>query len=76
MIRSAEIKARALEIGFDLCGIAPAADFPELRRLRDWIDCGYGGEMSYMARTASRRASWICGSGQTVSSPRSSRMGR
>ena len=56
MIRSAEIKARALEIGFDLCGIAPAADFPELRRLRDWIDCGHAGEMGYMARTASRRA--------------------
>ena len=56
MITSNDIKAQALEVGFDLCGIAPAADFPELRRLRDWIDRGYAGEMGYMARTASRRA--------------------
>lgn len=56
MIASAEIKARAREIGFDLCGIAPAADFPELRRLHEWIDRGYAGEMGYMARTANRRA--------------------
>lgn len=56
MITSAEIKARALEIGFDLCGVAPAAEFPELGRLREWIAQGYAGEMSYMARTANRRA--------------------
>lgn len=56
MITSAEIKARAREIGFDLCGIAPTADFPELRRLREWINRGYAGEMAYMARTANRRA--------------------
>lgn len=55
MITSASIKARALEIGFDLCGIAPAEDFPELQRLREWIDRGYAGEMAYMPRTASRR---------------------
>jgi epoxyqueuosine reductase len=55
MITSADIKARALEIGFDLCGIAPAEDFPELQRLREWIDRGYAGEMAYMPRTATRR---------------------
>ena len=56
MLTSAEIKARAIEVGFDLCGIAPAAGFPELAFLRKWIDRGYAGEMGYMARTAHRRA--------------------
>lgn len=53
---ASEIKARALELGFDLCGIAPAAGFPELAKLREWIDRGYAGEMSYMARSAPSRA--------------------
>ena len=52
---SARVKTRALELGFDLCGVAPAAGFPELRFLREWVDRGYSGEMAYMARTAARR---------------------
>jgi len=49
---SAEIKARAAELGFDLCGIAPAGDFKELRFLPDWLARGHAGE--------SRRSSfWI-----------------
>ena len=50
------LKAKAKEIGFDLCGIAPAESHPELGFLREWIDRGYAGEMGYMARTAERRA--------------------
>ena len=60
MLTSAGIKARAIELGFDLCGIAPAAGFPELAFLRQWIDRGYAGEMGYMARTAHRRADVRC----------------
>ena len=56
MLTSAAIKTRASELGFDLCGVAPAAGFPELARLREWIDRGYAGQMHYMARSASRRA--------------------
>lgn len=55
-LTSAGIRARAVEVGFDLCGIAPAAGFPELRFLREWIDRGYAGAMGYMARSADRRA--------------------
>ena len=55
-LTSSAVNARALEIGFDRCGIAPAGEFPELRFLREWIDRGYAGEMAYMARTADRRA--------------------
>jgi len=50
------IKQHALEIGFDLCGIAPARDFPELKFLSDWIARGYAGEMDYLEKSASVRA--------------------
>ena len=53
---ASEIKARAAELGFDRCGIAPAAQFKELGFLREWLARGYAGEMGYMARSADRRA--------------------
>jgi epoxyqueuosine reductase len=52
----AAIKAHALALGFDLCGIAPAADLPELRAFEAWIARGFAGEMHYLARSADRRA--------------------
>ncbi len=55
-LTSAAIKARARELGFDLCGVAAADTYPELAFLRDWLARGYAGEMAYMARTADRRA--------------------
>jgi len=51
-----EIKLKARSLGFDLCGIAPAADLPELKFLREWLDRGYGGTMTYLNRSAKRRA--------------------
>ena len=56
MVTSEAVKRRAKELGFDLCGIAPAAAFPELAFLRQWIDRGYAGTMAYLPRTAERRA--------------------
>jgi epoxyqueuosine reductase len=55
-VTSAEIKARAAELGFDLCGIAPAGPFRELGFFRTWLDRGYAGEMQYLERSADRRA--------------------
>jgi epoxyqueuosine reductase len=46
--RRAWIVAQARALGFDLCGIAPAADFPELARLPEWLARGYAGEMHYL----------------------------
>jgi epoxyqueuosine reductase len=54
-VRAADVKARARELGFDLCGISPVDDFPELDALREWLDRGYAGDMAWMARTADRR---------------------
>lgn len=42
VIRAAE------EAGFDLAGIAPAADAPELEYFPQWIAAGHAGEMKYM----------------------------
>lgn len=53
---SAEIKQKALELGFDRCGIAPAADLPELTFFQEWLARGFAGEMAYLARSADRRA--------------------
>jgi epoxyqueuosine reductase len=65
---ASEIKARARELGFDLCGIAPAAAHPELAFLREWLDRGYGGTMTYLHRSARKRADvrQVVPSAQTV----------
>ena len=56
VLNSAAIKARAREIGFDACGIAPAADLPELKFFPEWLARGYAGTMQYLTRSAGRRA--------------------
>lgn len=56
MPTASAIKARAREIGFDLCGIAPAESFPELKRLPEWLADGHAGEMTYLERSAATRA--------------------
>ncbi len=42
------IKQAATEAGFELCGVAPADDSPELRHFPDWIAAGRAGEMKYL----------------------------
>jgi epoxyqueuosine reductase len=56
MIRAAEIKLHAKALGFDACGIAPAAEHPELTFLSEWLARGYDGSMTYLSRTAATRA--------------------
>ncbi len=53
---SADVKARAAELGFDLCGIAPVGDHRELAFFPEWLSRGYAGEMQYLQRSAERRA--------------------
>jgi epoxyqueuosine reductase len=54
-LSSARIKSHARELGFDLCGIAPASDLPELNAFASWLARGYAGEMTYLHRTAHDR---------------------
>jgi len=49
---SAKRTARVIDIsrslGFNLCGVAPAEEFPELAHLEEWLARGYAGEMRYL----------------------------
>jgi epoxyqueuosine reductase len=56
MLTSSTIKQQAATLGFDLCGIAPVDDHPELGFLREWLGRGYAGAMEWMSRSAERRA--------------------
>jgi epoxyqueuosine reductase len=42
------LKARARELGFDLCGICPAVAAPGAGRLHAWLAAGYAGQMRYL----------------------------
>ena len=54
---TASIKAKARELGFDLCGVAPAERFSGARvSSQEWLARGYAGDMAYMPRSAERRA--------------------
>ena len=48
MFTAARILEMARAAGFDLCGIAPAAEFPELAHLGEWLERGHAGEMHYL----------------------------
>src|SRR5712691_7991098 len=56
MLTAPLVKARARELGFDACGIAPATTLPELDFFPEWIARGYAGSMAYLERSADRRA--------------------
>src|SRR5688572_4287894 len=44
-----ELKKRASELGFSLCGVCPAVSPPGVSRLDEWLAAGYAGEMHYLA---------------------------
>jgi epoxyqueuosine reductase len=56
VLTAAAIKARANELGFDACGIAPATAHPELRFFAEWLSHGYAASMAYLSHSAARRA--------------------
>jgi epoxyqueuosine reductase len=43
-----DLKRLALEVGFDLAGVAGVSDTPEHRFFPDWIAQRHGGEMKYL----------------------------
>src|SRR5688500_1591784 len=55
-LTSSNVKQRARELGFELCGIAPVDAFPELAFFREWIERGYAGTMGYLPRSKDRRS--------------------
>jgi epoxyqueuosine reductase len=55
-VSASAVKAKAREIGFDLCGIARAEGYPELSFLPEWLNRGYAATMAWMHRSADKRA--------------------
>lgn len=56
VLTSASIKSRALTLGFEICGVAPATALPELSFLPEWLARGYAGDMIYLHKSAHARA--------------------
>src|SRR5208337_1850338 len=48
MLSSLTVKQRALELGFDLAGIAPIEVWKDLEFSRQWVEKGFNGEMRYL----------------------------
>jgi epoxyqueuosine reductase len=46
---TSELKRRASELGFSLCGVCPAVSPPGAARLDEWLAAGYAGQMDYLA---------------------------
>ncbi len=46
--KTAWVVAQARALGMDLCGVAPADDFPELAHGEEWLARDYAGEMRYL----------------------------
>jgi epoxyqueuosine reductase len=49
------IKSHALELGFDLAGIAPANSPPHAEDFDGWVARGFAGGMDYLSRQRARR---------------------
>ena len=56
-MESAWIVEQAKALGFDLCGVVRAEQFPELERFGDWLERGYAGEMAYLEDPRRRQPS-------------------
>jgi epoxyqueuosine reductase QueG len=48
MLSNLTIKQRALDLGFDLAGIAPIAVWRDLEFSRQWVEKGFHGDMRYL----------------------------
>ena len=46
---SQQLKIRARELGFQLCGICPAVAPPGASKFTEWLTAGYAGKMHYLA---------------------------
>jgi epoxyqueuosine reductase len=77
---TAWVAERARALGFDLCGVAPAAKFPELAAAEEWFAKGFAGEMKYLGDArrsdpgrvlAGARSVIVCGMNYNSARPRS-----
>ena len=52
-----KLKSKAFLLGFDLFGVAPVQEVPELSLFEKWLDQKYAGEMAYLERNKNKRIS-------------------
>ena len=50
LARAAQVKLRAGALGFERCGVAALLRYPELGRVREWVERGFAADMHYIAR--------------------------
>jgi epoxyqueuosine reductase len=65
-----DLRREALALGFDAMGVAEIALSADEQHLLRWLDAGFHGEMSYMARHDTRRsqpAQWAPGAVRSIS---------
>ncbi len=60
------LKQKALEIGFDMTGIAPAGVWKDLEFARQWVEQGFGGEMRYLENPRRHDPRLVLPSAQSV----------
>jgi epoxyqueuosine reductase len=56
VLTSAAIKEKAIEVGFDLCGVSRAVQHARLARLASWLDDGRAGDMEYLHKSLHERS--------------------
>src|SRR5580704_14531242 len=66
MVSADTIKQRALDVGFDLVGIAPPTAVRDLEFLPQWLKEGYGGEMRYLENPRREEPSLVLPSVRTI----------
>ena len=60
------LKKKALEIGFDMAGIATVDAWKDLEFARKWVEQGYGGEMHYLENPKRHDPRRVLASAQSV----------
>ena len=50
-----DLRAHALALGFDLCGVAPVHQVSRIDYLREWVGKGYAGDLHYVTRSVDAR---------------------
>jgi epoxyqueuosine reductase len=66
MSLSSTVKQRALDVGFDLAGVAPLSVWKDLEFARAWVERGFGGEMHYLQNPKRRDPRHILPSAKSV----------
>ena len=63
---TAWIVEKAGALGFSMCGVVPMEKFPEHAGFDEWLERGYGGEMSYLSDPRRREPGQVLGGARSA----------